>query len=240
MRIRRVERIFMTEHFTMKNLPESERPYEKFVSHGEVSLSDAELLAIIIKTGTKTETAVEIAKRILHGNHNNLLNLYDLSYRDLMHFSGIGQVKAIQLKAVAELSKRIAKTKSGYQLKMDTPASIADYYMEQMRHLKEEVLIGAFFDSKCNFLGDAIISKGSVNFAYVSPRDVFRHAFDYEAVLVVILHNHPSGDPHPSTDDMQITYRIEKGARILELQLVDHIIIGDNKYYSFKENGQIK
>ena len=230
----------MTEHFTMKNLPESERPYEKFVSHGEVSLSDAELLAIIIKTGTKTETAVEIAKRILHGNHNNLLNLYDLSYRDLMHFSGIGQVKAIQLKAVAELSKRIAKTKSGYQLKMDTPASIADYYMEQMRHLKEEVLIGAFFDSKCNFLGDAIISKGSVNFAYVSPRDVFRHAFDYEAVLVVILHNHPSGDPHPSTDDMQITYRIEKGARILELQLVDHIIIGDNKYYSFKENGQIK
>lgn len=230
----------MTEHFTMKNLPESERPYEKFVAHGEDSLSDAELLAIIIKTGTKTETAVDVAKRILQGNHNNLLNLYDLSYRDLMHFPGIGQVKAIQLKAVAELSKRISTTNSGYRLKMDTPASVADYYMEQMRHLKEEVLIGAFFDSKCNFLGDAIISKGSVNFAYVSPRDVFRHAFDYEAVLFVILHNHPSGDPYPSEDDMQITYRIEKGARILELQLVDHIIIGDNKYYSFKENGQIK
>lgn len=230
----------MTEHFTMKNLPESERPYEKFLSHGEASLSDAELLAIIIKTGTKTETAVDIAKRILQGNHNNLLNLYDLSYRDLMHFSGVGQVKAIQLKAIAELSKRIARTKSGYQLKMDMPVTIANYYMEQMRHLKEEVLIGAFFDSKCNFLGDAIISKGGVNYAYVSPRDVFRHAFDYEAVLLVILHNHPSGDPYPSEDDMQITYRIEKGARILELQLVDHIIIGDNKYYSFKENGQIK
>lgn len=230
----------MTEHFTMKNLPESERPYEKFVSHGETSLSDAELLAIIIKTGTKQETAVDISKRILQGNHNNLLNLYDLSYRDLMHYPGIGRVKAIQLKAIAELSKRISRTRSGYSLKMDTPASIADYYMEQMRHLKEEVLIGVFFDSKCNFLGDAIVSKGSVNYAYVSPRDVFRHAFDYEAVLFVILHNHPSGDPYPSEDDMQITYRIEKGARILELQLVDHIIIGDNKYYSFKENGQIK
>lgn len=157
-----------------------------------------------------------------------------------MHYPGIGRVKAIQLKAIAELSKRISRTRSGYSLKMDTPASIADYYMEQMRHLKEEVLIGVFFDSKCNFLGDAIVSKGSVNYAYVSPRDVFRHAFDYEAVLFVILHNHPSGDPYPSEDDMQITYRIEKGARILELQLVDHIIIGDNKYYSFKENGQIK
>lgn len=239
MHIRRVERISMTEHFTLKKLPESERPYEKFILHGEESLSDAELLAIIIKSGTKDETAVDIARKILKGNHNNLLNLYDLTYRDLTHFTGIGQVKAIQLKAIAELSKRIAQTSSGYQLKMDTPASIAAYYMEQMRHMKEEILIGAFFDSRCNFLGDTIISKGSVNFAYVSPREIFRHAFDYEAVLLVILHNHPSGDPFPSEDDRQITYRIEKGARILELQLVDHIIIGDKTYYSFKENGQI-
>ena len=230
----------MSEHFTMKTLPESERPYEKFVSLGEESLSDAELLAIIIKSGTKNETSVDIARRILQGNHNNLLNLYDLSFQELMHIPGIGQVKAIQLKAIAELSKRIAKTRSGYQLKMDTPATIADYYMEQLRHKKEELLICAFFDSKCNFLGDVIVSKGSVNFAYVSPRDIFRYAFDFEAVLFVMLHNHPSGDPTPSTDDFQITYRIEKGACILELQLVDHIIIGDNTYYSFKENGQIR
>ncbi len=229
----------MSEHFTMKNLPESERPYEKFVALGEESLSDAELLAIILKSGTIKENSVDIARKILQGNHNNLLNLYDLSYRDLMRFSGIGQVKAIQLKAVAELSKRIAKTKSGYRLKMDNPSTIADYYMEQLRHRKEEVLVCAFFDSKCNFLGDALISKGSVNFAYVSPRDIFRYAFDYEAVLILLLHNHPSGDPTPSQDDVQITHRIDKGARILELQLVDHIIIGDNKYYSFKENNQL-
>lgn len=229
----------MSEHFTMKNLPESERPYEKFIASGEESLSDAELLAIILKTGTHKENSVDIARKILQGNHNNLLNLYDLSYRDLMRYSGIGQVKAIQLKAVAELSKRIAKTKSGYQLKMDNPSTIADYYMEQLRHRKEEVLVCAFFDSKCNFLGDALISKGSVNFAYVSPRDIFRYAFDYEAVMILLLHNHPSGDPRPSQDDVQITHRIDKGARILELQLVDHIIIGDNKYYSFKENNQL-
>lgn len=230
----------MSEHFTMKNLPESERPYEKFLLHGEESLSDAELLAIILKTGTKKANSLDIAREILRGNHNNLLNLYDLSYRDLMQFSGVGQIKAIQLKAVAELSRRIAKTNSGYQLKMDNPSSIANYYMEQLRHLKQEQLMCAFFDSKNNFLGDVVISKGAVNYAYVSPRDIFRYAFDYEAVMLILLHNHPSGDATPSEDDIRITRRIEKGAQILELHLVDHIIIGDNKYYSFKENELIK
>lgn len=229
----------MSEHFTMKSLPESERPYEKFLASGAEYLSDAELLAIILKSGTKKENSLDIARKILQGNHNNILNLYDLSYKDLMHFPGIGKVKAIQLKAVAELAKRIAKTKSGYQLRMDTPSSIADYYMEQLRHCKQELLICAFFDTKCNFLGDALISKGSVNSSCASPREIFRYAFEYEAVLLILLHNHPSGDPTPSKDDMQITYRVEKGAQILELQLVDHIIIGDNRYYSFKENKQL-
>ena len=230
----------MSEHFTMKNLPESERPYEKYLLHGEESLSDAELLAIILKSGTKTANSLDIAREILKGNHNNLLNLYDLSYRELMQYEGVGQVKAIQLKAVAELSKRIAKTRSGYHLKMDKPSSIAQYYMEQLRHAKQEQLVCAFFDSKCNFLGDAVISKGSVNSAYVSPREIFRYAFEYEAVLIILLHNHPSGEAAPSEDDYRITKRVEKGADILQLQLVDHIIIGDNEYYSFKENQLLK
>ena len=229
----------MSKHFTMKTLPESERPYEKFLKYGEESLSDAELLAIIIKSGTAKATSVEIARAILQGNHNNLLNLYDLSYRDLMKYPGIGSIKAIQLKAIAELSKRISRTNSGYCLALNSPRSIAEYYMESLRHRKEELLICAFFDSKCHFLGDATISKGSVNFAYVSPRDIFRYAFDFEAVQLVIIHNHPSGEPTPSNDDIQITNRIHKGAQILELKLIDHIIIGDNRYYSFYENEQI-
>ena len=230
----------MSEHFTMKNLPESERPYEKYLANGEESLSDAELLAIILKSGTKNANSLDIAREILRGNHNNLLNLYDLSYHDLMKISGVGIVKAIQLKAVAELSKRIAKTKSGYQLKMDRPSKIADYYMEQLRHAKQEQLLCAFFDTKCNFLGDCVISKGSVNSSYVSPREIFRCAFDYEAVLIILIHNHPSGDSTPSEDDMRITQRIHKGAQILQLELVDHIIIGDQNYFSFKENELLK
>lgn len=226
----------MSEHFTMKNLPESERPYEKYLLHGEDSLSDAELLAIILKSGTKDANSLDIAREILTGNHNNLLNLYDLSLHDLIQFSGIGKIKAIQLKAVAELSRRIAKTNSGYHLKMNQPFTIAEYYMEQLRHAKQEILMCAFFDTKNNFLGDAVISKGAVNYAYVSPREIFRYAFDYDAVLLILLHNHPSGDPTPSEDDLRITKRVEKGAQILQLELVDHIIIGDNKYYSFKEN----
>ena len=229
----------MSEHFTMKNLPESEQPYEKYVLNGEESLSDAELLSIILKSGTKEANSLDIAREILKGNHNNLLNLYDLSYRDLMQFSGVGKVKAIQLKAVAELSRRISKTNSGYRLRMDNPESIADYYMEQLRHAKQEQLLCAFFDAKNNFLGDVVVSKGAVNYTYLSPRDVFRYAFDYEAVMLILLHNHPSGDPTPSEDDLRITRRIEKGAQILQLELVDHIIVGDNRYYSFKENNLI-
>lgn len=229
----------MSEHITMKDLPESERPYEKYLKYGAESLSDAELLAIILKTGTAKENSLACARKILTGNHNNILNLYDLSYRELMQFPGIGAVKALQLKAVAELSKRIARTASGYSLRMNRPQSIADYYMEELRHRKEEWLMCAFFDSKCNFLGDAVISKGSVNSSYVSPRDIFLKAFDYKAVLIVLIHNHPSGDATPSEDDIRVTRRIENGAKILQLELVDHIIIGDNTYYSFRENNLI-
>ena len=230
----------MSEHITMKNLPESERPYEKFMLHGETVLSDAELLAIILKSGTQNLNSLDVARGILRGNHNNLLNLYDLSYRDLMQFPGVGKIKAIQLKAVAELSRRIARTRSGYELKMNTPSSIADFYMERLRHEKQEQLLCAFFDTKCKFLGDVVVSKGSVNYAYVSPRDIFRYAFDYEAVMIILIHNHPSGDPNPSEDDIRITRRIENGAQLLEVELVDHIIIGDNRYYSFKENQILK
>lgn len=229
----------MSEHIILKDLPESERPYEKFLKSGAGSLSDAELLAVILKTGTKNENSLEIARKLLSRKHGNLLNLYDYSFKELLQISGIGQVKAIQLKAVAELSKRIAATKSGYQLQMNMPSSIAAYYMEQMRHQKKEMLMCAFFDSKCKFLGDALISVGSVNYTYVSPREIFSKAFEFGAVLLIMLHNHPSGDPTPSEDDIRITKRIKNAAILLELELVDHIVIGDNRYYSFKERQQI-
>ena len=153
-------------HINLKNLPESERPYERFRALGAESLSDAELLAIILKTGTKDMTSLELARSLLSSCQGNLLNLYELTYEDLLELKGIGPVKAIQLKAVAELSRRIARTNRGYQLQMNNPKTIADYFMEDMRHHRVEVFKGAFFDAKCNLpkystkTGLSIVPKG--------------------------------------------------------------------------------
>ena len=226
----------MQTNKTIKELPASERPYEKFLSLGASGLSDADLLAIIIKTGTKDKSAVDIAQEILSGRHGNLLNLYEMSYDELIQVSGIGQIKAIQLKAVAELSMRISKAKRARSIRMNTPVTIADYYMEQMRHLQQEVVICAYFDVKSRFLGDKFISKGSLSSSVVDISSVMRTALEKNASKIVLLHNHPSGDCTPSKDDIAVTDRLAGGSRIFSIELCDHIIIGDNEYYSFYEN----
>ena len=226
----------MQTNKTIKELPASERPYEKFLSLGASGLSDADLLAIIIKTGTKDKSAVDIAQEILSGRHGNLLNLYEMSYDELIQISGIGQIKAIQLKAVAELSMRISKAKRARSIRMNTPVTIADYYMEQMRHLQQEVVICAYFDVKSRFLGDKFISKGSLSSSVVDISSVMRTALEKNASKIVLLHNHPSGDCTPSKDDIAVTNRLAEGSRIFSIELCDHIIIGDNEYYSFYEN----
>ncbi len=226
----------MQKNKTIKELPASERPYEKFLSVGASGLSDADLLAIIIKTGTKDKSAVDIAQEILSGRHGNLLNLYEMSYDELIQVSGIGQIKAIQLKAVAELSMRISKAKRARSIRMNTPVTIADYYMEQMRHLQQEVVICAYFDVKSRFLGDKFISKGSLSSSVVDISSVMRTALEKNASKIVLLHNHPSGDCTPSKDDIAVTDRLAEGSRIFSIELCDHIIIGDNEYYSFYEN----
>ena len=226
----------MQTNKTIKELPASERPYEKFLSLGASGLSDADLLAIIIKTGTKDKSAVDIAQEILSGRHGNLLNLYEMSYDELIQVSGIGQIKAIQLKAVAELSMRISKAKRARSIRMNTPVTIADYYMEQMRHLQQEVVICAYFDVKSRFLGDKFISKGSLSSSVVDISSVMRIALEKNASKIVLLHNHPSGDCTPSKDDIAVTDRLAEGSRIFSIELCDHIIIGDNEYYSFYEN----
>lgn len=200
-------------HISMKNLPESERPYERFQILGAEALSDAELLAIILKTGTKDYTALDLARDLLSECQGNLLNLYEIGYEQLLERRGIGPVKATQLKAIAELSKRIARTGRGYHLSMNCPSSIADYYMEELRHRREEAFMAAFFDSKCKFLGDSVIATGSISYAYVSPMELFRKALLRNAVMIVILHNHPSGDPTPSTEDKKLTNRFGQAPR---------------------------
>ena len=166
----------MQTHITMKEMPESEKPYEKCIRKGAKELSDAELLAVIIRTGTKERTALQTAQQLLCGGEKNLLNLINMTQEEMQKIPGIGQVKAAQLKCVAELTMRIACTKRASRISLNQPESVAGYYMETLRHESKEKLLLAMFDAKCSLLGDEVISVGTVNHSVVSPREVFLKA----------------------------------------------------------------
>lgn len=230
----------MVQTFTsMKELPDSEKPYEKFLESGVEALSDAELLAVIIRSGTQGKKSIEVAQDFLAHGSRNLLNLYELSFDEMKSIHGIGQVKAIQLKCVAELSKRIAKTRYQDKLSMNHPQTIADYFMERMRHERQERLLALFFDSKCRLLSDVTMSIGSVTATFVSPREIFLAALRCNAVQIILLHNHPSGNAEPSADDDTVTKRMQECGVLLGIPLMDHIILGDQAYYSYREHKRI-
>ncbi len=215
-------------------------PDTKALTRGFDALSDSELLAIIIRTGGSGCTATELASEVLAVNRRQLLNLYDLEMDDLKAIHGIGKTKALQLKAVGEAAKRLTKAKRQSSIVFNDASSIADYYMEQMRHEPQEISIAAFFDVKGAFIGDKKISVGSLTGASVSPRDVFRHALHANAGFVTVLHNHPSGNPEPSRADNRVTSILLSSGMILNIPLLDHIIIGDNKFFSYYESGLLK
>lgn len=224
-------------HTIMKDYPVSEKPYEKALSEGIQVLSDAELLALILRTGSKQLNVLEVCRSLLQNGQKNLLNLYDYSVEEMMKIPGIGKVKAYQLKAIGELSIRISKSMKFPCIRMDRARQVAAYYMEQFRHEKKEHFWVVFLDTKCNFIGDEELSMGTVNASIVSPREVFLSALHKNAVYILILHNHPSGDPTESREDVAITERIKQSGEIVGIHLLDHIIIGDNCYCSFKEKG---
>ena len=221
----------------MKNYPVSEKPYEKSLRYGVEILSDAELLAVILRTGTKETNVVETARFFLQLGNQNLLNLYHCSMEDMMGIPGIGKVKAIQLKAVGELSKRISKENITKPIYMTSGEQVAAYYMEQFRHEQKEHLYLLFLDTKCRYLGEEEVSIGTVNASLVSPREIFIAALGKKAVSILLLHNHPSGDPRESQEDIAVTRRIQECGELLGIHLLDHVIIGDNCYISFKEKG---
>ena len=224
---------------TMKELPLSEKPYEKCLAFGTEKLSDAELLAVIIRTGTRGRNAIDLANQILNVSKTSegILNLTHLTIQELLRVKGIGKVKAVQLKCIAELSKRIVKATVKKGMVFTLPSDIAEYYMEDMRHKEREELLLIMMNSKNKLLQDMILSRGTVNSSLVSPREIFVEALKYGAVSIALVHNHPSGDPTPSKEDIFITKRIREVADLVGIPLIDHIIIGDNKYISMKVRG---
>ncbi|WP_294783004.1 DNA repair protein RadC [uncultured Eubacterium sp.] len=225
----------MQKNMTVKELPDTERPYEKCLMYGAEALTDAELISVIIRTGSRGERCVDLAHRILNAGPDGLLNLLQLDVKQLTKIHGIGNVKAVQLKCVGELAKRIASTRRRQQVVLESPESIASYYMERMRHKAQEILMLAMFDSKSMLISEKVISVGTSNAALISAREIYRTALQEQAVYIVILHNHPSGNPEPSREDIQVTRKIKQSGEILDILLMDHIIIGDNRYFSFRE-----
>lgn len=215
-------------------------PYEKFLKKGPETLSDAELLAIILRTGTKGADTVSIAQKVLalsEGGKQGILGLHHLTVRELMSIRGIGEVKAVKLKCIAELSSRIARAGAEERLQLTNPRLVSEYYMESLRHAETEQVILIMMDARNRLLAERVISKGTVNASLVSPREIFLTALKHGAVYIMLLHNHPGGDPAPGTQDKLLTERIKQAAILVEIPLIDHIIIGDRRYFSFREMG---
>jgi len=222
----------------LKELPNLERPYEKLFLYGAEKLSNAELLGIIIKTGTKEENAVILAQRILAiknnekvSKENDLRNLLDLTIEVFINIKGIGKVKSIQLKALCELTKRMSVPIRDTNI-VKSSSDVANLLMEEMRYEKREKVKLIILNSKNIILRIRDISYGGNNFAVVDPKDVLIEAVKSEAPRIILVHNHPSGDPTPSKSDFETTRRIKNAANILGIELLDHIIIGDGEYRS--------
>ena len=220
----------------LNQLPISERPYERLELYGEKTLSNSELLAIIIKTGTKQETAVDLAQRILSINNTNKNNslrfLEQISIEELTKIKGIGRVKAIQLKAVCEIAKRISRPIDIEKVIIKSPKDIANIFIEELRYEKREILKVLILNTK-NIIQKIIdIAIGGTSSINVEPKDILKEAVKMEMPKIIIIHNHPSGDATPSMSDIEITKRINESAKLLGIQLLDHIVIGDGTYTS--------
>ena len=220
----------------MKDIPNAERPYEKCLKQGAEALSDAELLAVLLRTGTKGENVLALAKRLLYQDGGaGLLGIHQFSFQSLMKLKGIGKVKAVQILCLSELAKRLTKASVEPRLRFSSSQSVAEYYMEDLRHRNQEVMKLLLLNSKAELIDETNISKGTVNASLVTPRELFVEALKKEAVSMILLHNHPSGDPTPSRDDILTTKRISECGLLIGIELLDHIIIGNNCYVSFQE-----
>lgn len=221
-----------------------DRPYEKFEKYGLQALTDQDLLAILLRTGTKAYPVQYLAAYLLNNqplavgkesSHASLLNLYGRSYEELQAIKGIGKVKALQIISVLELSKRLAKATCSKREIFNKPEPVASYFMEELRHEQKECFIVVFLDAKCKMMGYEMISQGSLTASIVHPREVYKSAIQKSAHSIIVLHNHPSGDPAPSKEDLTLTKRLKEVGGLIGIPLLDHLIIGDGIYCSLKE-----
>ena len=217
---------------SIKNLPLSERPYEKLEMYGEKMLTDSELLAIILKTGNKDQTAVFIAQKILSLNKEGTLgSLQNVSLNELKKIKGVGRVKAVQIKAVCELAKRMSKPLN-LNIKIERPIDVANLLMEELRYEKKEIVKILILNTKNIIQKIVDIAIGTNSSAIIEVKQIFEEVIKTGMKKFILVHNHPSGNATPSTKDLELTKKIEKAAMLLDILFLDHIVIGNGEYQS--------
>lgn len=228
----------LAQVLTIKEVPESERPRERMLALGASGMSDGELLAILLRTGARKESALSLAQRLLRET-GGLRGLADCRVEQLCELRGIGTAKALQLLAALELGKRMARAGLGDMPLIRSPQDVSALVMEELRYLQQEHFVVLFLNTKNRVIGRETLSVGSLNAAIVHPREVFRAAVKRSAASVICVHNHPSGDPDPSPEDIQLTDRLVEAGHLMGIELLDHIIIGDRSFVSLKERGDL-
>jgi DNA repair protein RadC len=220
----------------LRDLPHEERPRERMMQYGAEALSHAELLAILLRTGSHQESAIHLAQRIMN-KVGSIRNLVDLSIDELKQIKGIGSAKAVQLKAGIELGQRLARARMSDTVTIRSPRDAMDLLGEQLRYLQKEHFVCLFLNTKNHVIAQETLSMGSLNASIVHPREVFRAAIKCSSASIVCAHNHPSGDPTPSPEDISLTSRLVEAGHIIGIEVLDHVIIGDGDFVSLKEQG---
>ncbi len=223
------------------DLPVENRPYERYEKLGMEALTDNELLAILLRNGVRGCSAEELAQQLLKDKEplGAIVSLFQWREEELRKIKGMGRVKTIQVLALLEMCKRLSKQRYHYLQKFTCPQDVSDYFMEEVRHSHEELFIVALLNAKSKMMSYEKISKGSLTASIVHPREVYKIAIQKSAYSIIAVHNHPSGDPSPSKEDIQMTSRLKEVGELIGIPLLDHIIIGDGQYVSLKGEGYL-
>ncbi|ETI70310.1 RadC family protein [Neobacillus vireti] len=227
-----------TNTLMIRDFPQDERPRERFIQNGPQSLSNHELIAILLRTGTKDESVLQLSNRLLT-HFEGLRMLKAATLEEMTEIKGIGSAKAIQILAAVEIGRRITNLSYHDRYVIRSPEDGAKYLMNDMRFLSQEHFVCLYLNTKNQVIHKQTVFIGSLNASIVHPREVFREALKRSAASVIAVHNHPSGDPAPSREDIEVTKRLVECGKIIGIDLLDHLIIGENKFVSLKEKGYL-
>lgn len=229
----------MSKKKSIKEWAEDDRPREKMAEKGKAAMSDSELLAILLRTGKAGQSAVDLARDILGKANNNLINLSNFTLKELEAFKGVGKAKAITIMAALELGKRRRGAEASLPDEVKDSKTSFERFLSHIDDMKQEHFLVMYLDQSFHELKVECISNGGTTNVIADPRIIFKQALTYGATCIILGHNHPSGNPRPSKDDRQLTQKIVSAGKLLDIAVVDHIIIGNERYYSFRDHGEM-